>query len=173
MVANQWLGTNCCQKRLKGSGSMLKDISVLASHLRAAKYILILVSTLLLTWTPLLFLDCYKMFLHSGEELTKPDDDIPMRLLLSCLETVIQNGECSMNLKTRDFDRNQLIETLRIILHSMEYSFIGNAVCCGPLLNSTANTILYAFWYPDFRRYLVQIPQWCITRKYNPGSQFP
>ena len=146
---------------------MLKNLAVLASHLRAAKYILILVSTLLLTWTPFIVLGWYEGFLHHQEELIKPKNEVNMRLLLSCLETVIQNGECSMDVKTENLKENQLIEILKIIFHSKELSFLGNAVCSGPLLNSTANTILYAFWYPDFRRYLVQIPQWCRKQKYN------
>ena len=156
------VGDTFFQEKAKRSGSMLKNIAVLASHLRAAKYIIILVLTLLVTWTPMFLLGCYKIFLHYQKELTKPDDDdVNMRLLFSCLETVIQNGECSMDVKTENLDEIQVIEILKMILHSKESYYIGNALCCGPLLNSTANTILYAFWYPEFRRYLVQIPQWC------------
>ena len=139
---------------------MLKIIAALASHLRAAKYIIILVFPLLVTWTP--------MFLHYHKELTKPDDDVNMRLMFSCLETVIQNGKCSMNVKTEHLDKNQLIEILKIIPYFKDSYYIGNVLCIGPLLKSTSNTILYAFWYSEFRRqYLVQIPQRYRKLNYN------
>ena len=72
-----------------------------------------------------------------------------------------------MDVKTENQNKNQLIDILKMILHSKELYFLCNAVSFGPFLNSTANTILYVFWYPDFRRYLVQIPQLCRKQKYN------
>ena len=36
------------------------------------------------------------------------------------------------------------------------------------LLNAMLNPILYALWYPEFRKYLVKIPGWFKPKKNQP-----
>ena len=49
----------------------------------------------------------------------------------------------------------------QIILQSVEMKIIshilGNYLT---LVNSMANPVLYALWYPDFRKYVLRIPYW-------------
>ena len=137
------------------SSSVTRSVSVLLSHVRAATYVLAIVTVYLLTWTPFILFIIYNSF-----NLTSQDhgemEDVSVRQIKSCFKSALQDGGC--NILSEDI--TQINQDLQSILHSFETDTYAHIL--GPyltLLNSIANPILYALWYPDFRRELQNIFQ--------------
>eukprot|EP00092_Neocalanus_flemingeri_P100555 GFUD01128454.1.p1 GENE.GFUD01128454.1~~GFUD01128454.1.p1 ORF type:complete len:108 (+),score=9.36 GFUD01128454.1:239-562(+) len=85
-----------------------------------------------------------------------PDIDIVM--LKRCLKAVFQNQICDMDIQ------NQINTKFYIksIVDSEETKTIDRLLGVHlSLLNSLANPVLYAFWYPVFRTYVWQILDLC------------
>ena len=135
------------------SSSVTRSVSVLLSPF--ATYVLAIVTVYLLTWTPFILFIIYNSF-----NLTSQDhgemEDVSVRQIKSCFKSALQDGGC--NILSEDI--TQINQDLQSILHSFETDTYAHIL--GPyltLLNSIANPVLYALWYPDFRRELQNIFQ--------------
>ena len=141
--------------------TVFKSLSVLISHIRAATYVLVIVAVYFLAWAPF-FGFC---ILNSVNHLGKPPQDlnalpetshINIKLIKECLKYAIIYGDsCSFHFESSNVKASLLIQT---ILNSekikTKYRLVGVYLS---LLNSFANPILYAFWYPVFRTCACQI----------------
>ena len=93
--------------------------------------------------------------------ITQPfheDSELMIENIKHCLDLVVnQERNCSCQFK--DFVRFQtLVElTFESEKSRMLFRIIGLYL---NLLNSIANPILYAFWYPDFRKYFFSLISW-------------
>eukprot|EP00092_Neocalanus_flemingeri_P075904 GFUD01094099.1.p1 GENE.GFUD01094099.1~~GFUD01094099.1.p1 ORF type:complete len:362 (+),score=25.64 GFUD01094099.1:575-1660(+) len=162
---------NSNKQRKKHSNSLVKSLSVLGSHMRAATYILVIVTTLLVTWTPFFLYSLYESITHdiAKKDMMLPDNDENMRILYNCLRIAVKNVECNMTIK--DNNLHGIQEAVKRILHDEEADLISHIFGIElPLLHSLANPILYAFWYSDFRKHLVQIPHWWKQKRQPPAN---
>ena len=153
------------QQRKRRSSSVLKSLTVLVSHVRAAKYIFILLTTLIVTWTPFMVYCLYESIAHMVQnDLIPPTGDVNMTTILDCVNIAVQNKECNMAMEIGN--EQEITDRIRNVFHFKEavivHEMLGFYLS---FLNSLANPVLYAFWYPDFRNYLVNIAHWWNERK--------
>ena len=156
------------QLRKRRSSSVLKSLTTLASHVRAVKYILVLVFVLLLTWTPWFSYVLYENIAHLTEEdLEKPDSVVNTSKIFECLNKVLQDKSCNMTIQVGNENYPQ--DIIKKILHLDEANIMSILLSMFlSSVNSLANPVLYAFWYPDFRKYLkLLIPFWS-KHKHKP-----
>ena len=89
-----------------------------------------------------------KNFETFGENLTQ---------LKTCLAFALQEQTCEMEV-------NEMIELDVIIKHIFEpeqtKTIIRMLGLYLALMNSLANPVLYAFWYPEFRKYFLNVLNW-------------
>ena len=149
------------RQRKRSSDSVLKSLTVLASHMRAATYILILVTTLFVTLAPSMVWFLYEIISHMAQKDIQPNNDVNMTMILTCLNTALQSRECNMSINIENINGYDLTETIRKVFHFQEASVLGDIIGLDlVLINSMFNPVIYALWYPDFRNYLVQISLW-------------
>ena len=155
------------RQRKRRSSSVLNSLNVLVSHVRAATYILVLVTTLIVTWAPSSIYFLYEGISHlAQEDPVQPNSDVNMTIILTCLNTAFQNKECNMSMNIENYNRFDITETIRKVFHLQEAAILGDLLRgILVLINSMFNPVIYAFWYPDFRNYLVQIPHWWKSKK--------
>jgi len=150
------------------SSSVVKRFSNLVSHARAATYVLVIVSVYLATWTPFFAYCLYKSLTRVYLDNSV---DVELRLnitvLRSCISDALQNQSCII--QTNNI--TSLREYTKLILQSLEMkvssNILGNYI---PMLNSLANPVLYALWYPDFRNYTLLIPKWISSTFKKTGK---
>jgi hypothetical protein len=148
------------RKRKRRSSSVLKNLTFLASHIRAAKYILVIVSTLICTWMPFIIFSFYDSLQYESSLDAISDMDIAM--IFSCMQTALQSKHCNVSMVIGDVQEIQ--EVVRNLFHFEESVLIDDIIGFDlSLLNSMANPILYAMWYPEFRMYFLQISVWFNT----------
>ena len=147
------------------TSSVVKRFSILVSHARAVIYVLVIVSVYLATWTPFFVFCLYKSITKLYVEADAEKNDLDVNLLKNCLEDALQNQNTTIQIK----NTAKLEEFTRLIFQSLEMKIfsntLGNYV---PLLNSLANPILYALWYPNFRSYACLIPHWIVSAIKRP-----
>ena len=103
---------------------------------------------------------------------TSTNSTIDLRLIYTCLSTTLQSKECNMEIQIENYQQNQVEESIHRFFHYEETSTIGFLLAAFlSHFHSLLNPILYAFWYSDFRTYLVQIPQWIKQRGKKPDNK--
>ena len=147
--------------RKRRSSSILKSIVILASHVRAARYIFLIVAALFLTWTPYFSYVFYENILKLTQDTVWiGETELNITTILECLNNVSQEKLCNVTISVKNE-----IKTKHIIKNMIQF-YKGNimSIILSMFLsavNSMANPILYAFWYPEFRQYLlILIPIW-------------
>eukprot|EP00092_Neocalanus_flemingeri_P003706 GFUD01003982.1.p1 GENE.GFUD01003982.1~~GFUD01003982.1.p1 ORF type:complete len:454 (+),score=45.61 GFUD01003982.1:460-1821(+) len=170
------LSTNKCVRKRRSS-SVMKSLRIVGSHVRAATYILVLVSTVILCWAPFFTFCLYESITHLEEnDITRQNwEDFSnssyadTASIWTCWDLALQNKDCHMEMPEENVD--EIKERIRMIFHLYQasniHSLLGGYLA---LLNSMANPLLYAFWYPEFRKYLLQIPLWWKQKKPNPKN---
>ena len=154
------------RQKKRCSSSVLKSLNVLVSQVRAATYILVLVTTLIVTWAPINLYFLYDGISHMAQQdSVQPNSDVNMTLILTCLNAAFQNKECNMSIDIENYDGFNITETIRKVSHFQEAAILGYLGGYSILINSLFNPVVYAFWYPDFRNYLVLIPHWWKSKK--------
>ena len=155
------------RQRKRRSSSVLKSLRVLTSHVRAATYILVLVTTLFITWGPSVVYYLYESISNMAQkDNVQPNSDVNMTMILTCLNIVLQNEECNMNMQIENHPGYDISETIRNILHLKEATILGELLgWYSVLIYAMVNPVIYAFWYSDFRNYLVRIPHWLKSKK--------
>ena len=132
--------------RKRRSSSVVKSLSILASHVRAATYILVIVSIYLATWAPFYAFSVYKSLTKLNLPTEKDgdvSDDIALNVtfLKSCLSSALQDKNTSIKAE----NITTVNSFTKLILQSMEMkimsNILGNYVS---MLNSFANPVLYA-----------------------------
>jgi len=143
------------------SSSVVKRFSTLVSHARAATYVLVIVSAYLATWTPFFGYCLYKSL--TRVYLDKSVDVelcLNITVLRSCISDALQNQSCIIQSNNLTYLR----EYTKLVLQSVEIKVSSNILGQYiPMLNSLANPVLYALWYPDFRNYALFAPKWIST----------
>jgi hypothetical protein len=149
--------TNFSKRR---SSSVLKSLTVLVSHVRAATYVLVIVSVYFVTQTPYFVYCVYKSLITSQNVIANSNSensDINLIVLKRCLIDALENKTCYVETKNvlelnsfiqSSFDSEEIKTMLRLLGIYL------------PLLNSMANPVLYALWYPNFRKYMFKTLYW-------------
>ena len=123
---------------------------------------LVIVSVYLATWTPFLIFSVYKSLtrthlMNQQDDKVSEGAQVNLTLLKSCLADALQDQSCYIQ-------EENVIEVdsfTKIILQSVEMKIISHILGnYSTLVNSMANPVLYALWYPDFRKYVLRIPHW-------------
>ena len=148
------------------SSSILRGLNVLVSHVRAATYVLVIVSVYLVTWMPFFIFCIYKSFFSLETVVTIQNVETfgeNLSQLKKCLTIALQDKTC-------DIEVDYMLEMDVVIKHIFEseqtktiFRLLGLYLA---LLNSLANPVFYAFWYPEFRKYLMNIFKWIKLNLY-------
>ena len=171
-VENTYLDNT--KKRRRQHSTVLKKIVVLTSHVRAATYILLIVILYFVTHMPLIAFSLFDTFASSAHEnfAKQPVGNLSHSVhvnvtgLKACLNAALQNEDCFLELENDDVLR----QYVKSIFHSVETLNIFYLLAFPiTILNAVANPVLYAFWYPDFRKYALQILLWCNKKKEQPS----
>ena len=152
---NVTLKAECNNKRRRNS-SVVRSMIVLASHARAATYILVIVFVYFLSQLPFWIYTVHTTFVMPTHRFQAYGIDIVS--LKNCMKIALHNQTCY-------FETESLIQIpflINSIFQSEETKTILRLLGVYlPLLNSIANPVLYAFWYPDFRKYVYKTFIWC------------
>ena len=156
------------KKRKRRSSSVVRGMSVLVSHIRAAKYVLVHVVVLLLTWGPLGGWLMYVNISHMINPYTMKRSGNPT-MIWKCLNIALSGEKCTVDVG--NFPPEEVFERVRFIAHLIEEQAAGY-ILAGFLnwLNSMINPILYAFMYVDFRKYLLMIPDLFKKKEEKPND---
>ena len=139
------------KRQRRRSSSVLRSLVTLTSHVRAAKYILLLVLTLVVTWTPWFFYVIIEFAIHYSDE-QKYLLDLNNTMILECVNNVFKEKECSLSVPLQYLE--DIKKRIRLIVHLDEANSMTIVLSVFlSSLNSLANPILYALWYPDFREH--------------------
>ena len=143
------------------SSSVVKRFSTLVSHARAATYVLVIVSAYLATWTPFFGYCLYKSLTRVYfDKSVDVELFLNITVLRSCISDALQNQSCIIQSNNLTYLR----EYTKLVLQSVEIKVSSNILGQYiPMLNSLANPVLYALWYPDFRNYALFAPKWIST----------
>ena len=136
--------------RKRHSSSVLRNIKTLTSYTRAAKYILILVLVLLISWTPWFSYILSKTILDQTEN-SSYSESMNHTLILNCVNSVMQERPCFLEIEAenlQDVERN----VKKIIDLDQDNSITIVLGVFLSTMNSLANPVLYAIWYPEFRQ---------------------
>lgn len=160
------------QKRKRRSSSVITSIRVLVSHVRAARYVLVLLVILMVTWTPINVHIMYNAITHMiQKDQIQPNRTVDFTAINTCLSAALQNKQCNMEIEIENYHRLEIEEGIRYFFHIEKTTIIEYLLGVFlPLFNSIANPILYAFWYAEFRNYLGQIPEWFKRKKEKPDD---
>ena len=149
------------------SSSVVKSFITLTSHVRAAKYILILVLVLLVTWTPWFSYVIIEFIKHSSDEQINIRDQNNTRIV-KCVNNVFKAQPCTLPVPSQYLE--EIKEMIKRIVHLDEANSMTIVLSVFlSSLNSLANPILYAHWYPDFRE---RYPKTCNPLRYNFTRSF-
>jgi hypothetical protein len=151
----------------KKSNNVVKNISIIVYNARSASYVLVIVTVYLIVWTPFFAVCTFKtmdsFFNDNEHEPILEMSHVDIKLLKRCLKLVFtdQRG-CELNIQnvihTNMFIRSiQVSEEMKTIFRLFGVYF--------SLLNSVANPVLYAFWYPVFRTYVCEIVNYCTIKR--------
>ena len=83
-----------------------------------------------------------------------------MANMKACLESVLQNETCHLEFPEEDLE--DLENVFASILHSLKTSMISVILAIVSISNSLVNPVLYALWYPEFRKYVSDMFQYLI-----------
>lgn len=159
--------TQECEQRKRRPSSVVRAMNVLVSHVRAATYILALVVTLLVTWTPFFLWSVYES-IRDYAVLTPihPNSTLNGTMIFSCVQTSLRNKKCNMEIGIENEFRFEYEDRIKYYSHIEESIIIEYILgVFMTLFNSMLNPVLYAFWYNDFRTYIMQIPEWFKPKK--------
>ena len=160
------------RKARRRSSSVVKRISVLVSNVRAAKYVLVLLTTLIFTWGPCFGYALYESISHMVDNDMDPNrSDVNITQVLTFLNTAIQSTQFNFTIETENYNQLEIKERIRNVFHIKEAEVIDMLAYHFALFNSMANPIIYAFWYSDFRNYIVKIPHWFVWKQKKINSQ--
>ena len=153
--------------RKRRSSSVLKSLTALSSHVRAAKYILVLVFVLLLTWTPWFSYVLYENIAHLSEEDSEiPESAVNTSIIFECLNKVLQDKPCNVTVQVGNENAPQVI--IKKILHLDEANIMSILLSMFlSSVNSLANPVLYGFWYSEFTKYLKLLIAFWSKHKYK------
>ena len=127
------------------------------------------------TWTPFFAFSVYKSLTRISlpteiDGYISDSTALNVTFLKSCLADALSDKNTYIHAE----DINDVNSFTKLILQSLEMkilsNILGNYVS---LLNSLANPILYALWYPDFRKYALLVPYWikmALKKSRNPGQ---
>ena len=131
----------------------------LTSHVRAAKYILLLVLTLIITWTPWFSYQIKEFAIHYSDE-QKNLLDLNNTMIMDCVNNVFKEKACTLCVPPDYLE--DIKERIRLIVHLDEANSMAVVLSVFlSSLNSLANPILYALWYPDFREHYTRRSIFC------------
>ena len=154
------------RQRKRHPSSVLKAIQILAPHVKAAKYILVIVFVLLFTWTPWFSYVLYENILHLTQNKSEViSGNMNATTILECLNNVLQEKVCNVTMQS--IHENVAQETIENIIHLDEANIVGILAMFLSSLNSMANPILYAFWYSEFRKYFLLLVPRCFFCQLN------
>ena len=165
--------TESIKKKKLRSNSMVKKLKLIGSHVKTVRYILILAICFLITWTPFCFYTVLEIFQHFGEGTAEDDFDMPE--ILSCFRMFLEEEVCHLSKKLENQDKRLELKIIfEKVFHLYEAAIIIDVLTCVlSLIYSAANPVLYAFWYPEFRKYaLLLLPLWG-RRKQQTGNKEP
>lgn len=114
-----------------------------------------------------------EIFQHLGEG--NAEDDFDKTEILNCLGMFLEEEVCHLSKKLENQDKGiELKKIFEEVFHLEEAAIISDLlVCVLSLIYSVANPVLYAFWYPEFRKYaLLLLPLWG-RRKQQTGNKEP
>ena len=150
---------NGSQDKKRRNSSVAKKISFLVSHLKAAVYIILLVLTVIVTFMPATLYTMYEsVALLVNKDLLEINDNINGTMVYKCLNEILQDKVCDSDIEIDNDNQDEWREISQRIFHVEESILIDFIIGdCLALFNSMLNPVFYAFWYPDFRKYLAQI----------------
>merc|ERR1719206_337063 len=139
-------------------------MTTLVSHVRTAKYVMAIVLAFLITWAPVIILTLYETILQlTGNDPTQKETTASTTFIYACLKQSLQDQECNMKV---DGDPSQVAIVIRKFFHFEFINALGFlSANFWSHFNSLLNPLLYAFWYPDFRNFVVQIPELLMSSK--------
>ena len=88
-----------------------------------------------------------------------------MTSIKACLELVLQNGTCHLEFPEEELE--DLGKVFASILHSLKTQMISTILAMVSISNSLVNPVLYALWYPEFRKYVSDMFQYLIENVKN------
>ena len=136
--------------------SVVRRMNVLASHIRAARYVLVLVLTLFISWAPTLFYDVYAITKQEND--FDPNGKVNRSEIFECFEAVISGDGCSTDTTIGCEFQKEYEKIIRHFSNIEEAGFHGVFFAVNfSLINCMFNPVLYAFWYPEFRTYFTQM----------------
>ena len=154
-------------KKEKTENIVVKNISIIVYNARSASYVLVIVTVYLIVWTPFFAVCSFKtmdsFFYENEHEQLLEMSHVDIKLLKRCLKLVFTDQlGCELNIKnvihTNMFIRSiQVSEEMKTIFRLFGVYF--------SMLNSVANPVLYAFWYPVFRKYVCEIVNYCSLKR--------
>ena len=104
------------RQRKRHPSAVLKNLTILASHTRAAKYFLVIVSTLVFTWTPFMSFSLYDSLEYKS--LVESNTDFDIAKILFCVETALQKKDCNVSMVIGN--GQEIKETIRNLFHFEE-----------------------------------------------------
>ena len=162
------------QKRKRSHSSVVKRMGVLVSHAKAAKYIIILVVALMVSWTPYFIYSSYEAITHIVKaDLIQLNSTVNVAEISACFNDILNSKNCNITLEIENEHEEIVQEKIRYICHTDEVKFFEFLLgVFMSLLNSMLNPVLYALWYADFRTYMFKIPEWFKKKKKQQPDDF-
>ena len=133
-----------------------RNIDVSVTNIRAATYDWAIVTMYIVSWSPFFIFCLYKSFSSFEHEISERSS-LDLDLVKDCLVLVLHDQSCYLSK-----DSIELTKLIQAIFESEKTRTIVRMLGVYlTMLNSIANPILYAFWYPEFRKYLLKSIHWC------------
>ena len=131
---------------------ILPGVNHILKSITAAKYILTTITVLSLTWLPWIATLYHDISTHHHHEISSPDNITTNHLFQECVHQLMESG---LGICSHQFQQDQTFaDNIAFAVHSFEQDFLQMFSIMVANTNSILNPIIYAFWYPDFRKTL-------------------
>ena len=131
---------------------ILPGVNHILKSITAAKYILTTRTVLSLTWLPWIATLYHDISTHHRNEISSPDNLTTNHLFQECVHQLMESG---LDVCSHQFQQDHTFaDNLAFAVHSFEQDFLQMFSIMVANINSILNPIIYAFWYPDFRKTL-------------------
>ena len=147
-------------RRLSRGGILLPGINHIFKSITAAKYVLTILTTLSLTWMPWVVTMYRDVHVHQQSLILFPTNSTENHLLQDCVHQLLDD---SSDVCSDTFKENPLMgEDILYAVHAVHQDRLQMFSIMIANLNPILNPIIYAFWYPEFRKTLIlQVHHFC------------
>merc|ERR1719312_1481291 len=161
-------------QRKRRNSSIVRAAAVLMSHVKATKYVLLIVGTHLISFFPayaIIFGDTMNHMVNDATYKAYLNTDLNSTAIFNCMNLAIENTECNLALEIEEEDMARVEDRINSMFHIRAYQlFLHITGSYLSVTNAVLNPFFYAFWYPEFRKYVIMIPGWFIKKKLDQNS---